>query len=63
MSDLAPAPAQWTSDDVGRTSEQNLAARKKAARKAPPAVCPQEPEREPDLTPDPNSGRHLDVLA
>ena len=38
MDDLAPAPAQRTSDDGGRTPEENLAARKKAVKKVrPPA--------------------------
>jgi hypothetical protein len=62
MDDLAPAPTQWTSDDVGRTSEQGFAARKKASRKPPP-VPAKKPELEPDVTPETESGHQLDLLA
>ena len=47
MDDLAPAPAQRTSDDGGRTPEQNFAARKKAVKKVQPA-----PAHKQDPDPD-----------
>ena len=62
MGDLAPTPAQRTSDDVGRTPEQSLTARRKAPRKAPPAPAPNQ-DPEPDLTPEPEPGHQLDLLA
>lgn len=62
MDDLAPAPAQRTSDHVGRTPEQSLAARKKAARKVPP-VPAQKHESEPDLASEPEPGHQLDLMA
>jgi hypothetical protein len=64
MDDLAPAPAQRASDDVGWTPEQSLAARKKAAKKVQPAPAKkQEPVPEPDLTPEPEPDHQLDLLA
>jgi hypothetical protein len=62
MDDLAPAPAQRTSDDVGRTPEHSLAARKKASRKVQP-VPGKKQEVEPDLAPEPESVHQLDLLA
>jgi len=62
MGDLAPAPAQRTSDDGGRTPEENFAARKKAVKKVQPPPA-QEPEAEPELAPEPEADHQLDVLA
>ena len=64
MDDLAPAPAQRTSDDGGRTPEENFAARKKAVKKVQP-VPARKPEPEPEIAPEPEpeSDHQLDVLA
>ncbi len=62
MDDLAPAPAQRTSDDGGRTPEGNLAARKKAVKKVPPAPARRQ-DPEPELAPEPEPDHQLDVLA
>ena len=63
MDDLAPAPAQRTSDDGGRTPEQNFTARKKAVKKVQAAPA-QNPDPEPELAPEPEPVDHqLDVLA
>ena len=62
MDDLAPAPAQRTSDGGGRTAEQNFAARKKAVRNVPETpVHPPLPD--PDLIPEPEEDHQIDVLA
>jgi hypothetical protein len=61
MDDLAPAPAQRTSDDGGRTPVQSFAARKKAVKKAPLPAQNQDPE--PALAPEPDPDHELDVLA
>ena len=61
MDDLAPAPAQRTSDDGGRTPEENFAARKRAVKKAPPPAQPPDPE--PEAAPEPDPDHQLDVLA
>ena len=61
MGDLAPAPAQRTSDDGGRTREENFAARKKAVKKVPPPAP--KPEAEPELVPEPEADHQLDILA
>ena len=62
MDDLAPAPAQRTSDNGGRTREENFAARKKAVKRVQPAPV-QKPEPEPDIAPEPAADHQLDVLA
>jgi hypothetical protein len=68
MDDLAPAPAQRTSDDGGRRLEQNFMARKKAVKKVQPTPA-QKQDAEPDLAPeaepeaDPESDHQLDLLA
>ena len=62
MDDLAPAPAQRTSDDGRRLPEENFAARKKAAKKALPTPA-QSPEPEPQPAPEPEGIHQLDVLA
>ena len=62
MDDLAPAPAQRTSDDGGRTPEGSLAARRKAVKKVQPAPAPK-PDPEPELAPEPDPEHQLDVLA
>jgi len=62
MDDLAPAPAQRTSDDGGRTSEASFAARRKASKKLPPAPAPKE-VAEPELDPEPETDHQIDVLA
>jgi hypothetical protein len=54
MDDLAPAPAQRTSDDVGRKPEEILSARKKAR---PVPAKEQNPEARTE------SDHQLDVLA
>ena len=61
MDDLAPAPAQRTSDDGGRTLEQNLAARKRAVKKVPPPAP--KPDAEREIAPGPAADHQLDVLA
>ena len=59
MDDLAPAPAQRTSDEGGRRPEELYSPRKRAPKKAPPAPPVKEPEAEPK-----NERVHeLDVLA
>ena len=66
MDDLAPAPAQRTSDDVGRTREESFTGRRKTVKKAPPAPVRTQ-ELEPDLLPDPESepesDHQIDLLA
>ena len=63
MDDLAPAPAQRTSDDGGRTPEGNFAARRKAVKKVQP-VPAQTPDPEPEVAaPEPEPDHQLDVLA
>jgi hypothetical protein len=62
MDDLAPAPAQRTSDNGGRTPEQNFAARKKVVKKVQVAPA-QAQDPEPDPAPEPESDHQLDVLA
>ena len=62
MDDLAPAPAQRTSDNAGQRPEGNLAARKKAVKKVPSAPLPK-PDLEPELAPEPDPDHQLDVLA
>jgi hypothetical protein len=62
MDDLAPAPAQRTSDSGGRTTEGSLAARKKAVKKVQ-AVPVQKRDPEPQLAPEPDPDHQLDVLA
>jgi hypothetical protein len=66
MGDLAPAPAQRTSDNGGRALEENFAARKKAGKKVPPAPA-QKPDAEPELAPEPEAeaeaDHQLDLLA
>jgi hypothetical protein len=58
MDDLAPAPAQRTSDDGGRRPEEVLSARKKAPKKTRPAPAKEEtPEARVE------SDHQLDVLA
>ena len=62
MDDLAPAPAQRTSDNGGRAREENFAARKKLVKKLQPAPA-QKPDPEPGLAPEPAADHQLDVLA
>jgi hypothetical protein len=62
MGDLAPAPAQRTSDNGGRTPGENLAARKKAVKKVQAAPA-QKQDPEPEQVPEPESDHQLDVLA
>jgi hypothetical protein len=62
MGDLVPAPAHRTSDDGGRTPEQNLTARKKAVKKVQRAPA-KKPDPEPELAPEPGPDHQLDVLA
>ena len=52
MDDLAPAPAQRTSDDGGQRPEQNFPARKKAVKKVQPTPARTQ-DAEPDLAPEP----------
>lgn len=69
MGDLAPAPMQRTSEDVGRASEQTLVPRRKVPRKArplgiSPGAAPEpKPETELDKDSEPESGHQLDLLA
>jgi hypothetical protein len=60
MDDLAPAPApaQRTSDDVGRKPEEILSSRKKAPKKARPV-----PAKEQNPEARTESDHQLDVLA
>jgi hypothetical protein len=62
MDDLAPAPLQRTSDDGGRKSAENFAARRKAVKKVQPAPA-QTPDLEPEQAPEPEPDNQLDVLA
>jgi hypothetical protein len=62
MDDLAPAPAQRTSDDAGRTPGQNFAARKKAVKKVQELPV-QKQDPDPDLAPEPDADHQIDVLA
>jgi hypothetical protein len=61
MDDLAPAPAQRTSDDGGRTPTESFTARKKALKKGQQAPA-LPPDPEPELPSEPESDHHLDVL-
>ena len=70
MGDLAPAPTERTFDNVARTPEQGLTARRRAARKASPTPAKaKEPEpesppgAEPELEPQAEADHLLDVLA
>ena len=64
MDDLAPAPTQRTSDEVGRTRKVNFAARKKAMKKEHPMTA-KKPDPEPELAPGPETEteHQLDLLA
>jgi len=62
VDDLAPAPAQRTSDDAGQRAEESFAARKRLAKKGKPPPAPPE-TLEPDPVPEPESEHQLDVLA
>jgi hypothetical protein len=64
MDEMAPAPAQRTSNDRGQRPAENFSARKKAAKKVSPepAIEPSlELEPVPTLEPEPK--HQLDVLA
>ncbi|MGO8818157.1 MAG: hypothetical protein ACLQVG_26225 [Terriglobia bacterium] len=62
MDDLAPAPAQRTSDNGGRSPGQNFTARRKPAKNmAPEAAHKQDPD--PRLAPEPVADHEIDVLA
>jgi hypothetical protein len=58
MDDLAPAPAQRTSDDGGRRPEENIAARKRAVKKVQSI-----PAKEQGPEPEPETDHQLDILA
>jgi hypothetical protein len=58
MDDLAPTPAQRTSDDGGWKPEDTLSARKKVPKKVHP-----EPAGEPTPEAKAESDHELDVLA
>jgi hypothetical protein len=62
MDDLAPAPAQRTSDDGGRTPERSFAARKKAVKKVQDLPARTE-SSEPDAGSEPESDHQIDLLA
>jgi len=62
MDDLAPAPAQRTSDNGGRSPEQNFPARRKAVKKVESAPAPKQ-DPDPDLAPEPETDHRIDVLA
>jgi len=61
MDELAPAPAQRTSDNGGRSPEQNFPARRKAVKKVQPASA-QKQDPEPELAHEPYPDHQLDVL-
>ena len=64
MDDLAPAPAQRTSDNGGRTPEGTFSARKKAVKKVQPAPAKEQyPELELAPEPEPELDHQLDLLA
>jgi len=58
MDDLAPAPAQRTSDDGGRRPEEVFSPRKKAPKKTQPM-----PAKKQDLEVKTEPDHTLDVLA
>jgi hypothetical protein len=62
MDDLAPAPAQRTSNDGGQRPAENFAARKRALKKVSP-VPAKKPDLEPEPEPAPESQHQLDVMA
>lgn len=62
MDDLAPAPAQRTSDDGGRTPEQKFPAPRKGVKKVQPAP-PHKRDSDPDQTAEPATDHQIDVLA
>ena len=62
MDDLAPAPAQRTSDNGGRSPEENSPARRKPGKKVQPAPA-QKQDPDPDLAPEPETDHQIDVLA
>jgi hypothetical protein len=66
MDDMAPAPTQWTYDDLGRVRDENFQSRRKAVKKVPPApsLKPQmDPEAMPEPQPEPDTDHELDLLA
>jgi hypothetical protein len=66
MDDLAPAPTQRTYDDAGRVREESFRARKKAVKKALPAISPRpDPKAEAadETDPAPEMDHELDLLA
>jgi hypothetical protein len=62
MDDMAPAPTQRTSDDVGQTREMSFAARKKATKKMKPAPV-KNPSPEAENGPEPEPEHQVDLLA
>jgi len=62
MDDLAPAPAQRTSDNGGRTPEQKFLAPRKAVKKVQPAP-PRKRDPDPEQTPEQEADHQIDVLA
>lgn len=62
MDDLAPAATERTSGDGGRVREEVLTARKKAAKKAPPAP-PQTSQAQTVPAIEPGAEHELDILA
>jgi hypothetical protein len=62
MDDLAPAPAQRTSDNGGRSPEQNFTARRKTVKNVAPEPAPKQ-DPDPELAPEPEEDHEIDVLA
>jgi hypothetical protein len=60
VDDLAPAPAQRTSDEGGPRPDELFVPRKRVTRKVAPAPAP---EKEPEAEPNTEHNHEIDVMA
>lgn len=60
MDDLAPAPAQRTSDEGGPRPDELFVPRKKVAKKVVPVPAP---SKEPEAEPSAEGSHEIDVMA
>ena len=60
MDDLAPAPAQRTSDESGPRPNELFVPRKRVTKKVPAAPAS---EKEPEPEPDKENNHEIDVMA